>query len=152
MLNIDWLGNHLHHSDTMARWLHRQFSYEFASQALEDWQTEFSQGQQDGRWTCLIAMEEGELLGGAALASDDLPERPDLGPWLACVLVKPEARGRGVAAQLIEGICSHAKAIGITTLYLHTHDQQTYYARRGWQVLERFEAWGKEHWVMSREL
>ncbi|CZT29355.1 acetyltransferase [Pseudomonas cerasi] len=92
------------------------------------------------------------MLGGASLASDDLAERPDLGPWLACVLVKPEVRGRGVAGQLIDGICSHARAVGISTLYLHTHDQHRFYAKRGWRVLGRIEAWGKEHYLMSQDL
>ncbi|MDU8617456.1 GNAT family N-acetyltransferase [Pseudomonas syringae] len=152
MLNLDWLSNHMHHSDTMALWLHRQFDYEFASQSLADWQLDFSQGQANGHWKCLIAMEDGELLGGASLASDDLAERPDLGPWLACVLVKPEVRGRGVAGHLIDGICSHARAVGISTLYLHTHDQHRFYAKRGWRVFGRIESWGKEHYLMSQDL
>lgn len=151
MQRLDWLEHHMHHSDTLAAWLHGQFSYEF-EQPLADWQAEFAAGQQDGEWKCLIALDEGELLGGAALARDDLPERPDLGPWLACVFIRPEARGRGLAEQLIEGICDHARATDIARLYLHTHDQSGYYAKRGWQVVERFEAWGKEQWLMAREL
>ncbi|MNW16797.1 hypothetical protein D3C71_2157740 [compost metagenome] len=53
---------------------------------------------------------------------------------------------------MIEGICEYARGVGIATLYLHTHDQRDYYARRGWKVLERVEAWGKEQWLMSRDL
>ncbi|SHM51349.1 Acetyltransferase (GNAT) family protein [Pseudomonas asturiensis] len=152
MHSLDWLAHHMEHSDTFAQWLHQQFNYEFADQSLADWQHEFSQGQHNNDWTCLIAHEQGQLLGGAAFADNDLSDRPDLGPWLACVFVKPEARGRGLAAQLIEGICRHARARGVTRLYLHTHDQQAYYARRGWSVQERFDAWGKAQWLMSREL
>lgn len=54
--------------------------------------------------------------------------------------------------QLIEGICDQARERGISTLYLHTHDQSTYYAKRGWTALERFEAWGKEQHLMSHAL
>ena len=100
----------------------------------------------------LVARVLGPSLGGACLAAADLPERPDLGPWLACVLVEPEARGRGLAAQLIEAICAHASSLGIPRLYLHTHDQSAYYAKRGWQVLERFHAWDNEQWLMVRDL
>ncbi|RRD13638.1 acetyltransferase [Pseudomonas syringae] len=32
----------------------------------------------------------------------------------------------------------------------HTHDQHSFYAKRGWRVLERIEAWGKEHYLMSQ--
>jgi len=37
-------------------------------------------------------------------------------------------------------------------LYLHTHDRSDYYAKRGWQVQEYFQAWGKEQWLMLRDL
>lgn len=93
MLQLDWLENHMSYSDTMAKWLHRQFSYEFTEQPLTDWQREFAEGQSNGNWKCLIALDAGELLGGAALAKDDHPERPELGPWLACVFITPKARG-----------------------------------------------------------
>ncbi len=34
MHRLDWLVDHMEHSDTMALWLHRQFNYEFAQQSL----------------------------------------------------------------------------------------------------------------------
>lgn len=151
MLTLDWLANHMGHSDTFAGWLHRQFSYEYP-QPLEQWQREFAEGQHNGDWPALIALEDGQLLGGAALARDDLDQRPDLGPWLACVFVAPQARGRGLAERLIEGICQRAKEQGVEVLYLHTQDKSEYYAKRGWRVLERFEGWGKEQWLMCRDL
>lgn len=95
MLRMDWLETQMNHCDTMAQWLYRQFSYEFAGQSLEDWQHEFCAGQHDGNWKCLIATEHDRLLGGATLAAADLSERPELGPWLACVLIAPEAPVRG---------------------------------------------------------
>ncbi|MFL6610379.1 MAG: GNAT family N-acetyltransferase [Pseudomonas sp.] len=152
MLRVDWLVNHMDKCNLMAEWLYREFTYEFAHQSFGHWQQEFSAGQRDGRWKCLIALEHDQLLGGASLANDDLPERPDLGPWLACVFVHPDARRRGLAARLIEGICNHGKETGFATLYLHTHSERDYYAKLGWEVLERFEAWGKEQWLMSRRL
>lgn len=152
MLRMDWLDQHMDKSDLMAEWLYREFSYEFAQQSLSSWQHEFAAGQRNGQWKCLIATERNQLLGGATLATHDLSDRPDLGPWLACVFVAPEARRRGLAAQLIEGICAHARDAGFTALYLHTHSQSNYYIQLGWTVMERFEAWGKEHYLMSRRL
>ncbi|WP_122846212.1 GNAT family N-acetyltransferase [Pseudomonas viridiflava] len=152
MHRLYWLVDHMEHSDTMALWLHRQFNYEFAQQSLADWEEEFAEGQYNNEWKCLIAIEDGQLLGGAAFADNDLSDRPELGPWLACVFVRSEARGRGLAAELIESICSHAKRSGVNRLYLHTHDQQTYYAKRGWHLQERFDAWGMAQWLMFRDL
>lgn len=68
MLQVDWLENHMDKCSLMAEWLYGEFSYEFAQQSLASWQQEFSDGQHDGRWKCLIATQEGQLLGGAALA------------------------------------------------------------------------------------
>ena len=144
MYRLDWLRNHLQHSDTYALWLYRQFAYEFADQPLEDWQREFAEGQRSGEWQCLVALDGERLLGGAA-GRDDLPGRDDLGPWLACVFTTPEARGQGIAERLIQGICEQARHQGHTRLYLHTQDRADYYARRGWAPLELFQAWGAEH-------
>ena len=149
---LDWLAHHPQHSDIFAGWIHRQFHYEYAEQPLTDWQREFADGQTTGDWKGLIALNGDQLLGGAALAKADLARRPDLGPWLACVFVTPQARGQGLAEQLIEGICAQAKANGVATLYLHTQDKRDYYAKRGWAVLERFQAWDKEQWLMVRNL
>ena len=152
MLRLDWLKHHMAHSATLAKWLLQQFHYEYAAVPLADWQREFAEGQHNGQWQCLVALDGDRLLGSAALASDDLPGRSDLGPWLACVFVAPEARGQGLAERLIEGVCEHARSNAVTTLYLHTHDQDAYYAKRGWTRMEPFEAWGHSHWLMSRTL
>lgn len=146
------LCDHMDYSDTFESWLHEQFAYEFATQALPDWQREFKDGQTDGNWRTVIALENGQLLGGAALAKHDLPDHPELGPWLACVLVAPSARKRGLAEQLITEVCSNAKEIGYQKLYLHTQDRRDYYAKRGWEYLKSFRAWGKEHSLMQRRL
>jgi N-acetylglutamate synthase-like GNAT family acetyltransferase len=142
----------MRHSNTFASWIHQQFHYEYAGQPLPDWQRAFAEGQDNGDWKCLIALDHDELVGGAALARADLDHRPDLGPWLACVFIPPEARGKGLAERLIEGICAQAKASGEKRIYLHTQDQSAYYAKRGWVVLERFEAWEKDQWLMARDL
>ncbi|WP_407310751.1 GNAT family N-acetyltransferase [Pseudomonas sp. nanlin1] len=152
MFQIDWLDRHMVHCNLMAEWVYQAFPYEYAEQTLASWQQVFADGQHDGQWKCLIAMAQGQLLGGATLARSDLESRPELGPWLACVYVTPAARRRGIAARLIEGICEQAQATGSPTLYLHTYDQRDYYRTLGWQVVEPFEAWGRVHWLMSRSL
>ena len=152
MHTLDWLSHHMEHCDTFAQWIHTQFSYEYAHLPLSEWQHEFAQGQSNGEWKCLIAQHHGQLLGGVALARSDLALKPDLGPWLACVFVAPQARGNGLAERLIERLCHHAKQTGITRLYLHTNDQSAYYGQRGWVLEEHFDAWGKAHSLMSRTL
>lgn len=71
---------------------------------------------------------------------------------LVCVFVTPEARGQGLAEGLIKGICAQAKANGEARIYLHTQDKRDYYAKRRWTLLERFQAWEKQQWLMARDL
>ncbi len=151
-IRLIWLADQMQHSDTFAAWIHQHFYYEYAEQPLIDWQLEFARGQANEQWMCLIALDGDRLLGGAALARSDLAQRPDLGPWLACVFVAQDARGQGLAERLIEGICAQASIREVERIYLHTQDKRDYYAKRGWTVLEVFEAWGKAQWLMVRDL
>ena len=125
-VQFEWLASHMQHSDTYAAWIHQQFEYEYAHQPLAQWQREFAEGQSNGDWSCLIALDGDRLVGGAALARDDLEHRQDLGPWLACVFVDPEVRGQGLAQQLIDGVCREAKNRGLPRLYLNTKNLQVY--------------------------
>lgn len=152
MPHLFWLHDHMEHCNTMAAWLYEQFHYEYAEQTLAQWQAEFAAGQHNGDWPSLVAVEGGVLLGGAALAREDLPGRTDLGPWLACVFVAPQARGQGIAEALVEGICARAAEQGEARLYLHTQDRADYYAKRGWVLLEQFQRWQKTQSLMVRTL
>lgn len=152
MLTLDWLRHHPEHTEPLAELLYQQFPYEFSEQSLLDWQAEFVAGQHNGDWEMLVALDRGQLLGCAGLAKDDLPLRAELGPWLACVYVRPEARGQGLAERLVECICATARERGHARLYLHTYDREDYYARRGWALLERFQAWGSPQHLMCRQL
>ncbi|MFP6799339.1 MAG: GNAT family N-acetyltransferase [Pseudomonas sp.] len=152
MLTLDWLRHHPEHTEQLAEWLYQQFPYEFSEQSLLDWQAEFVAGQHNGDWEMLVALDHDQLLGCAGLAKDDLPLRPELGPWLACVYVRPQARGQGLAEQLVERICATARERGHARLYLHTHDRADYYARRGWTLQECFQAWGNPQHLMCRQL
>lgn len=76
-------------------------------------------------------------LGFASLTANNLPDRPDLAPWLASLLVAPEARGQGVGQMLIACCMRHAAASGFAKLYLHTTEAPDYYRRLGWTEIDR---------------
>jgi GNAT superfamily N-acetyltransferase len=80
----------------------------------------------------LVAEAAGRPLGTATLDTEDLPSRPDLSPWLASVLVRPEARRRGIATALVAAVEHRAKHLGHRELWLYTTDQAGFYAARGW--------------------
>jgi len=78
----------------------------------------------------------GELAGIASIVPHDLPTRPELGPWLANVLVLPAWRHRGIGGALVQHVMAYATALG-TPLYLYTFDQVELYRRLGWQTTEQ---------------
>ena len=100
--------------------------------------------------TTFVALVDGEVVGSASLIEDDLPERPDLGPWLASLYVAPDYRRQGIGSDLAERVVEEAAKLGLPTLYLFTFDREDYYARLGWQRLGSESCHGHPVVVMTR--
>jgi GNAT superfamily N-acetyltransferase len=94
----------------------------------------------------------GVPVGTASLTIDDLDSRPDLTPWLAGVVVAPEARGKGLAAYLVAAVEAEAIRQSVTTLWLYTWTAERIYQRIGWRTIETFERKGLPHALMRRDL
>lgn len=83
-----------------------------------------------------LAEVDGQVVGSASLVESDMPERPELTPWLASVFVAPTARKKGAGRAVVLKIMEHARAAGIKTLYLYTPDREHFYRHMGWQTIE----------------
>lgn len=84
-----------------------------------------------------VAREGDAFLGTISLIASDLDERPNLGPWAAALWVEPAARGRGVAAALLERASSEGLAIGAPHVYLCAQARLApFYRERGWRQIE----------------
>jgi len=79
-----------------------------------------------------VLFDDDVPVGTASLVTNDLPSRPDLTPWLASVLVRPQFRGRGYSARLIEHV-EGAAAASTAVLWLYTWSAEPVYARLGWE-------------------
>ena len=151
-LHLEWLADHPQHSDTFAGWIHRQFHYEYAEQPLLDWQREFAEGQINGDWKCLIALEGDQLKGGAALAKADLAASP--GSWPVAGLRVHHARsaGKGNGGAFDRGDlrgCESQRCVED----LSAHPGQTRLLRQAWlDDAGSFSGLGKEQWLMVRDL
>ncbi|CAM3719568.1 GNAT family N-acetyltransferase [Marinicrinis lubricantis] len=78
-----------------------------------------------------LLLEDGEIIGSYALLINDLISRQDLFPWLACLYVRPEARGHRVGEQMLNHACEEAKKKGYSHLYLCS-TLEGYYEKAGW--------------------
>jgi predicted N-acetyltransferase YhbS len=102
--------------------------------------------------TAFVAMSNGILCGSALLVGQDLELRQSLSPWLAGVYVKPQFRERGIGSALVTRVEEEAKVLAVPTLYLYTPHSESFYARLGWQVVERCEYRETVVTVMAKQL
>lgn len=90
---------------------------------------------QPERTRCVWIAVGCRFLGTVTVCSDDLPERPELGPWMASLYVIPDARKRGVGSALMRVACTIG---GAKTLWVYAdaHATVAWYERAGWTVVE----------------
>ena len=75
-----------------------------------------------------------EIIASYALLTNDIISRQDLMPWLACLYVNEDQRGKGLADLLLNHGLEQAKEKGFEHLYLST-DLQDFYEGKGWNHL-----------------
>ncbi|MDD4309308.1 MAG: GNAT family N-acetyltransferase [Candidatus Cloacimonetes bacterium] len=79
---------------------------------------------------------EGERVAGCyALLVNDLISRHDLLPWLGCLFVEPEYRGKKMGSKMLEHGLVMAGRMGFAKAYLTT-DHDGYYEKYGWIRME----------------
>ena len=63
--------------------------------------------------------------------------RPDLGPWIADLVIDPKYQKQGIGKMLISTTITKAKELGFEKLYLFTFDPSIteYYGRLGWKKI-----------------
>jgi len=79
-----------------------------------------------------VAIENGQIIGTYALLRNDLNSRQDLCPWLACLYVDEEFRGREIGSKLLQHSLQEAAKKGYDMLYLST-DLEDYYEKYCWR-------------------
>lgn len=148
---IHYLADHLDHVDCLTKWGFDQWGYLNPGQTFETRREKNLSFCTKNSCPCsFVALDPaGQPVGMASLVFDDMDEhRPLLNPWLASLFVPAEYRCHGIASRLIERVKAEAKALGYQTLYLFTPDQEAYYAKRGWNTLEKVVYMGELETIM----
>jgi gamma-glutamylcyclotransferase (GGCT)/AIG2-like uncharacterized protein YtfP len=83
----------------------------------------------------LVMLVNDVPIGSARLTTRGHPELPELTPWMAGIYVIPELRRLGLGTLLVEAVVKKALESGISEIYLHTEDRQSFFARLGWRKL-----------------
>jgi predicted N-acetyltransferase YhbS len=136
-IRIAHLFQHSEHVHKVARWIHEEWWRDKPGHTVETMEARLREARDRSAVPLsLIALRAGEPVGTVNLVANDNEERPDLTPWLAALLVRPEHRGRGVGSALVRVLAAEAGRLAIPRLYLGT-DIPGYYERLGAALFER---------------
>jgi N-acetylglutamate synthase-like GNAT family acetyltransferase len=152
-IEIAFLADHPEYVHELASWLHAEWGWFTPGSTLEGRLGKLREHlNRDALPLVIVAHAHGVLLGTAALRSQDMDTRAELTPWLASVFVAPTAREQGIGERLVARIEAEAKRLGFRVVHLVTFDKAGYYAKRGWEELERTRYRDEPVVVMRKEL
>jgi GNAT superfamily N-acetyltransferase len=100
----------------------------------------------------LVALRGSELLGVGALKASSIPSHAHLRPWAAAGLVRPDLRGQGIGALLLEALAERAREMGYERIYCGTSTSAGLLQRGGWVLEETVEHDGVPLGIYAREL
>ena len=124
----------------MALWFHEKWGIALDAY-LESMEDAISTKSAFPEWYAVL--EGDTIIGGAGVIENDFHSRRDLYPNVCALFVEETHRGRGIAGELLEFICTDMKKNGIDTLYLLT-DHTSFYERYGWSFLCMAQGDGEE--------
>ena len=73
---------------------------------FSDWETMFA------------AMVDGKIVGMTSLLKTDYYPLPEIFPWVSCVFVEKEYRGKRISEKMIDAANSYAKELGFDKTYI----------------------------------
>ncbi len=142
------------HVATVARWWFDEWGHESPELTPEANEALVRDSLDSVLPVTVVALQGDRPVGVAELKAHELHDvLPECTPWLGGVYVAPEARGRGIAAQLVHEIEVIAARAGFRRLWLDTEQPDGgLYARLGWRIDRHMEHGGLHLTVMDRLL
>ena len=151
-MKLVYLADYPEYVTTVARWIMDEWGHASPDTTQGSLEEKFrSHLNRHAVPLTLLAMEAGRPQGTASLVFYDMKDHQELSPWLAAVYVLPEQRGRGIGSKLVKTIELLSAHLDVEKLYLFTPDQEGFYARMNWTVLERTRHREKDVAIMVKE-
>ena len=151
-MKIDFLGNHPNLLSELAKLQFDEWRHFSPGTTLEDRVLKLQNMTQTNEVPFMVvAVDDDQLIGSAALVLEDMRTRKDLSPWLASVFVKPEFRRNGIATVLVSHIEDEATRRGIEKLFLYTERARGLYLKLGWNDIEQCEYQGVNVAIMFKQ-
>lgn len=155
-MRIDFLANHQHLTDEVARLIYGQWAEHFGAGGMKKAglrEMLAARSVTDRLPITLVALEGNILAGTGSIKLFEPDTKPGLTPWLAGMYVKDSFRGVGVGSMLVRALEAKAAEFGVDTLYLSVGGAPGFYERLGWTELERMRSLAsKEVVLMAKHL
>lgn len=85
----------------------------------------------------VIVTEEKEFVGTFSLRQCDMESHSHFTPWVGSILVHPSKRNQGIGSILVKNAELTALEMGFAQLYLFTPNKAAWYAKLGWETVEK---------------
>lgn len=93
-------------------------------------------------WEAAFAAKDGEkIVGMAYLLKTDYYPLPEIFPWVTCLFVSEEVRGRGLCGQLIDCANRYAASLGFARTYIPT-EHTGVFEKYGYRFLREITNYG----------
>jgi GNAT superfamily N-acetyltransferase len=138
MIKINLLKNHPHTIPALANIWHEVLGKiwfpELEIQEIES--LTYDELKHQDETTSFVAMRDDIPIGFCTFKLKE-EFRPDLGPWLADVVVAPKHQKQGIGKMLVDVAARYAKELGFKKLHLFTFDPTipSYYESLGWRKI-----------------
>lgn len=104
-----------------------------------DFESKLEKIYRDNNAKCYVVYDNNEIVGTFVIRDNDIPNRPDLNPNLACVCVDGRFRGKGYGFVILNESKKVLGELGIKKAYLKT-TLENFYEKVGWVYMESFES------------
>lgn len=114
--------------------------------ALADFQMEFGNPGLPSTW--VIHHRGDTMMGSISLVRDDLPNHPELNPWLASLLVFPAYQGLGLGRILVQKALDVLRQHQYRHAFLFTEDKVPFFSKFNFSIYGQAKAAGHKVTIM----
>jgi len=153
-MQIDYLKNRQEFIPKIAKWYLDEWAYLMPQKSLKEVEVSLSIYLNiDQLPLMLIAIDDNKIVGTVQLKFREMSIYPNKEHWLGGVYVEESARGKDVAALMINELLVVAKNLGVELLHLQTLKLDGgLYKKLAWQAIEQVNYRNEEVLIMERRL
>ena len=152
-LQVSLLADHADLIPEIAGWLYDEWGHTYpdGSPRLVE-QTLMERCNRHSLPLALVGFHQEAPICTASLKIREMETHPHYEHWLGTVYTLPQHRRKGIGAQIVKAAEAEAENLGLRLLYLYTRHSEMFYARLGWEAIERPLYKGRPAIIMQRKL